>query len=65
MATWIGNQNKYYTTQNCLEYDQDADHARILNRRRSVSDIIHTLLGVTIFRKLKIKLDIDSESNDG
>ena len=47
--TWIGNQFEEYTTQNCLECYQDSDHARILNRRRSVSGIFHTLLGVAVF----------------
>ena len=34
--TWSGNQVEYYTTQNCLECHQDSDHARIINRIRSV-----------------------------
>ena len=42
--TWSGNQVEYHTTQNCLECHQDADHTRIINRRRSFSGIIHTLL---------------------
>ena len=46
--TWRGNQLEYHTTQNCLEFHQDVDHARILNRRLSVSGIIHTLLGVSV-----------------
>ena len=50
--TWSGNQVEDYTTQICLECHQDADHARILNRRRSVSGIIHTLLGVAVCWKL-------------
>ena len=33
--SWSGNQVEDHTTQNCLEYHQDADHDRILNRRRS------------------------------
>ena len=53
--TWSGNQVKDHTTQNCLEFHQDADHARILNRRRSVSGIIHTLLGVAVFWKVQIQ----------
>ena len=32
--TWIGNQVDDHKTQNCLECHQDADHTRILNRRR-------------------------------
>ena len=31
--TLSGNQVENHTTQNCLECHQDADHARILNRR--------------------------------
>ena len=31
--TWSGNQVEDYITQNCLERNQDADHARILNIR--------------------------------
>ena len=46
--TWSGNQVEYHTTQNCLEFHQDADYARIINRRRSVSGIIHTLIGVSV-----------------
>ena len=49
--TWSGNKVEDHTTQNLLEYHQDADHARILNRRRSVLGIKHTLLGVFPDRK--------------
>ena len=56
--TWIGNQVEYHTTQNCLECHQNSNHARILNRRRSVSVIIHTLLGVAVFWKVHIQPDI-------
>ena len=51
--TWIGNQVEDYTTQNCLEWYQDVYHTRILNIRRSVSGIIHTLLGVAVFGKYR------------
>ena len=44
---------------------QDADHARILNRRRSVSGIIHTLLGVAVCWKVHIQPDIASDSTGG
>ena len=50
--TWSGNQVEYHTTQNCLECHQYADHDRILNIRRSVSVIIHTILGVSVCWKL-------------
>ena len=45
---WSGDQFEDHTTQNCLECHQDAYHSRILNRRRSVSGIIYTLLGVAV-----------------
>ena len=45
---WSGNQVEDYTTHNCLEFHQYADHAIILNIRRSVSGILHTLIGVAI-----------------
>ena len=50
--TWSGNRVEDHTTQNCFKYHQDADHAIILNRRRSVLGIIHTLLGVAVCWKL-------------
>ena len=49
ILTWGGNQIEYYTTHNCLECHQDADHDLIINRRRSVSVIIHTILGVSFW----------------
>ena len=63
--TWSGNQVEDHTTQNCLECHQDADHPIILNRRRSVSGIIHTLLGVTVCWKVHIWPDIASGPTDG
>ena len=45
--TWNGNQVEDHTTKNCLEFHQDADHAIILNIRRSVSVIIPALLGIS------------------
>ena len=50
--TWSGNKVENHTTQNCLEFHQDADHARILKKRRSVLGIIYTLLGVAFCCKL-------------
>ena len=47
--TCSGNQVEEHTTHNCLECHQDTDHAIILNRRRSVSGIIHTLLSVAVY----------------
>ena len=63
--TWSGNQVEDHKTQNFLECHQDADHARIINRRRSVSGIIHTLLGVAVCWKVQIQPAIASDSTDG
>ena len=46
--TWSGNKVEDYTNHNCLECHQDEDHAIILNRRRSFSVIIHTILGFAV-----------------
>ena len=46
--TRSGNKVEDHTTNNCLEFHQDADHAIIINRRGSFSGIIHTLLGVAV-----------------
>ena len=62
--TCSGNQVEYHTTKNCLEFHQDADHARILNRRRSVSGIIHTLLVVAVCWKVQIQPAIASDFTD-
>ena len=63
--TWSVNQVEDQTTQNCLEFHQDTDHAIIINRRRSVSGIIHTLLGVAFCWKVQIQPAIASDSTDG
>ena len=63
--TWSGNEVEDHTTHNCLECCQDADHAIIINRRRSVSVIIHTLLVVSLFWKVQIQPAIASHSTDG
>ena len=63
--TWSGNQVEYYTTHNCLEYHQDADNARIINIRRSVSGILYNILGVAVFCKVHIQPAIASDSSDG
>ena len=62
--TCSGNQVEDHTTQNCLEFHQDADYARILNIIRSVSGIIHTLLGVAVCWKVQIQPEIASDSTD-
>ena len=61
---WSGNKVEYYTTHNCLECHQYSD-SRITNRRRSVSDIIHNLIGFSVFWKLHIQPTIASDSTDG
>ena len=48
ILAWIGYKFEDYTTQNCLEFNQDADHARIIDRRPSVSGIICILVIVTV-----------------
>ena len=65
ILTWSGNQVEDYTTQNCLESHQDADHAINFNRRRSVSVIIHNMLTVSVLWKVYIQPAIESYSNDG
>ena len=47
--TWSGDQVEYYTTHNFPECHKDAYRARILNRIRLVSGVIHTLLGISVF----------------
>ena len=63
--TWNGNQMEDYTTNNCLECHQYADHDIIINRRRSVSGTIHTLLGIYVCWKVQIQPAVASDSTDG
>ena len=63
--TWRGNQFKDHKTQIFLECHQDADHAIILNIRRSVSVIIHSLLGVAVCWKVRIQPSIEYDYTDG
>ena len=63
--TWSGDQVEDHTTHNCLEYHQDADHATIINRRRSVPGIIHNLIGFSICWKVQIQPAIESDFTDG
>ena len=58
--TCSGNQFEDNTTQNYLEFHQDADHAIILNIRWSVLVITHTLLGIAVFWKVHIQPSIAS-----
>ena len=53
-----------HTTHNCLECHQYADHARIINIRRPVSGIIHTLIGVSFCLKVQIQPAIAYKSID-
>ena len=53
--TWSGTEVEYYKTHNCLEFHQGVDHARILNRRRSVSEIIILFLVLQSFGKYRLK----------
>ena len=46
--TWSGNQVEDHTIQNCLECHQDVDPAIVLNIRRTVLVIMHTLLSVDV-----------------
>ena len=64
ILTWSRNQYEDHTTRNCLECNHDAYHAIILNKRRSVLGIIHTLLGVAVCWKLQIQPDIASDSTN-
>ena len=63
--TGSGNKVEDYTTQNCLELHQYADHDIILNKIQSVLGIIHTMICVYVLRKLQIQPYIASESTDG
>ena len=60
-----GNQVENYTTHNFLVCYQDDGHDIILNRKLSVSVIIHTILGVVVFWKVHIQPFIAYESTDG
>ena len=61
--TWSGNQVDEHKTQNCLKFHEDADHARIINIRRSFSGILHNLLGVAVYWKVQIKPDINHRTS--
>ena len=58
--TWSGNKVEGCTTQNFLEYHQDAGDSIIINRRRSFSGLIHTLLGVAVLCKVHIQPSVAS-----
>ena len=62
--TWSGDQIEDYITQNFIECHQDRDNAKIINRRRSFSGIIHTLVGVVVWCKVKIQPAVAYDSTD-
>ena len=62
--TCSGNQFEDHTTHTCLKCHQDADNAIIINRRRSISCIIHTMIGVAVLWKVQIQPAIAYEPND-
>ena len=62
--TWSGTQFEYYTIYNDLECHQGVDRYIIISMRRSILGIIHTLLGVTILKKVKIKPAVSYVSTD-
>ena len=63
--TWSGNQVEDRATDNFLECHQYSYHTIIINRRRSVSGIMHTLLGVSVCWKVHIQPAISSDSTYG
>ena len=63
-SSWSGNQVKDHAAQNCMGCHQYMDHDIIINMRRSVSGIIHTLLSVDVCLKVQIQLAIASNSTD-
>ena len=46
--TWSGNQVEDYTIKNFIEWHKYGNHDRTINRRRSVSGILYTLIGVSV-----------------
>ena len=65
ILTWSENQVKDNITQNCLERHQNAENIVPFNRRRSFLEIIHTLLGVSLFWRVQIQLAVASEYTEG
>ena len=59
--TWRGNKVEEHRTKNCLDCYQYVDHTRILNIRRSVSGVIHTLFGVAVWWKVQIQPALASD----
>ena len=65
IITWIVYQVEAYNTQNYLQCHQDVYHARNLNRKLSISVIIHTLLGVAVLWKVQIQSYVAYAYTDG
>ena len=65
MFSWTGTQVEDYTTHNCVECHRYADLDIILNIRRSVSCIIHDLIGVAVFWEVQIPPYVASDSTKG
>ena len=63
--TWSRNQVEDYTAQNFLECYQDSYHDTIINSRRSVSGIIHTLIGVAFCYRVHIQPPVAYEFTNG
>ena len=63
--TWIKNKVESFRTQNCLEFNEDADNAIIINRRHLVSGIVHTIIGNNVCLKLHIQPDVASNFAEG
>ena len=64
ILTWRGNKVEEYTTKNSLECHKCVDWSILINRRRSVSGIIHTLIDDAVCLKVQVQQDIASESTD-
>ena len=65
ILTWSGNQVEDCTTHNFLECLQDANHERLINKRPSFWDIIHTIFGVDVCCKVHTQPDIASKYTGG
>lgn len=62
---WGGNKAEEYTTQTFLEFHLYADHTLILNIKRPLLEIIHTIIGIKVCCKLQIQPAASSDSTAG
>ena len=62
--TYRSTQDEDYTTHNSLEFRKYNYYYIINNRRRSVSDIMHTLIVISILCKVQIQPSLASDSTD-